>query len=150
MSDEAKSPLEAWEREVLRPALERQPERRPAFHTASGLPLERIYLPAEDLVRFGVTEEALREGTVTPQVRALMEFQCARARDYYRRAAACLPQADARSLVAAQIMGGIYLEILERIERAGYDVFHQRIRVPRPYRALIALRIWAQSLLPRL
>ena len=47
MSSEAKSPFEAWEREVLHPALERQPERRPAFHTASGLPLERIYLPAE-------------------------------------------------------------------------------------------------------
>ena len=116
---------------------------------ASDLERGRTYLPTEDLVRFGVTEEILRHGKVTPEVRALLEFECARARDYYRRAAACLPPADSRSLVAAEIMGGIYFEILERIERAGYDVFRERIRVPRPYRALIALRIWARSLLPR-
>jgi phytoene synthase len=116
---------------------------------ASDLERGRTYLPSEDLVRFGVTEEALRRGEVTPPVRALLEFECARARDYYRRASASLPPADARSLVAAEIMGGIYFEILERIERAGYDVFRERIRVPRPYRALIALRIWARSLLPR-
>jgi methylmalonyl-CoA mutase N-terminal domain/subunit len=47
MSGEAKSPLEAWERDVLGPALSRQPERRPAFFTSSGLPLQRIYLPTE-------------------------------------------------------------------------------------------------------
>ena len=52
-----------------------------------------------------------------------------------------------RSLVAAEIMGGIYFEILQRIERAGYDVFSRRIRVPRPQRALIALRIWLQTLI---
>jgi phytoene/squalene synthetase len=44
-------------------------------------------------------------------------------------------------------MGGIYYGILQRIERAGYDVFSWRIRVPRPQRALIALRIWAASLI---
>ena len=116
---------------------------------ASDLERGRTYLPTEDLIRFGVTEEALRRGEVTPSVRALLEFECARARDCYRRASASLPPADARSLVAAEIMGGIYFEILERIERAGYDVFRERIRVPRPYRALIALRIWARSFLPR-
>jgi len=114
---------------------------------AADLERGRVYVPTEDLVRFGVTEEALREGSVTPQVRALLEFECSRARDYYRQAAACLPPTDARSLVAAEIMSGIYFEILERIERAGYDVFRERIRVPRPYRALIALRIWAKSVL---
>ena len=84
---------------------------------------------------------------MTPAVRDLLRFECERAREYYRRAAAELPAADARSLVAAEIMGGIYFEILRRIERAGYDVFSRRIRVPRPYRAVIALRIWARTLL---
>ena len=114
---------------------------------AADLAQGRIYLPAEDLQRFGVTEDALRVGKVTPQIRALLEFECARAKEYYRRASASLPPVDARSLVAAEIMGGIYFEILQRIERAGYDVFRERIRVPRPYRALIALRLWAGSLL---
>jgi len=110
----------------------------------------RVYLPVEDLVRFGVTEEALRQGKVTPPVRELLRFECQRARDYYDRAAADMPQVDARSLVAAEIMGGIYLGILRRIERGGYDVFSRRIRVPRPHRALIALRIWARTVPARL
>jgi len=107
----------------------------------------RIYLPMEDLRRFGVDEADLRRGVVTDAVAALLRFECDRARDFYRRAASQLPRIDARSLVAAEIMGGIYYGILQRIERAGYDVFSRRIRVPRPHRAIIALKIWSKSLL---
>jgi phytoene synthase len=107
----------------------------------------RVYLPADDLARFGVCEADLRAGRMTPQVRALLAHQCARAREYYGRAAAAMPPRDARSLVAAEIMGAIYHEILQRIERAGYDVFSSRIRVPRPRRALIAARIFARRLI---
>ena len=45
------------------------------------------------------------------------------------------------------MMGGIYFEILRRIERNGYDVFSARIRVPRPQRAVIALGLWIKALL---
>lgn len=114
---------------------------------ATDLRRGRVYLPLEDLRRFGCREEDLAAGRVTREVRALLAHQCARAREYYRRAAANLPPTDARSLVAAEIMGGIYFEILRRIERAGYDVFSRRIRVPRPQRALIAARIWARTML---
>jgi 15-cis-phytoene synthase len=107
----------------------------------------RIYLPTEDLRRFGVTEDDLRAGRMTPPVVQLLQFECARARGYYRRAAEQLAPEDARSLVAAEIMGGIYFEILRRIERNGYDVFSARIRVPRPRRAVIALRLWITALL---
>jgi len=107
----------------------------------------RLYLPAEDLQRFGVREEDLRAGRLTAPVRALLAFECGRAREYYRRATAAFPRRDARSLVAAEIMGGIYFAILERIERAGYDVFSRRIRVPRARRALIAARIYGARLL---
>ena len=113
---------------------------------AADLRQGRVYLPSEDLERFGVTEDDLRRGQVTQPVRALLRFECERAREYYRRAAADLPPADARSLVAAEIMGGIYFAILRRIERGGYDVFSRRVRVPRPYRAVIALRIWLRTL----
>ncbi len=116
---------------------------------AADLAQGRVYLPAEDLSRFGVSEDDLRAGVVTPSIRDLLRFECERARYYYRCAADELPAVDARSLVAAEIMGGIYFGILRRIERSGYDVFSRRIRVPRPARALIALRLWVRTLLRR-
>ena len=108
----------------------------------------RVYIPQEDLHRFGVTETDLqqaaargREG-VTPPIRALLRHQALRAREYYARAAAALPSGDARQLVAAEIMGAIYFAILEKIERTDYDVFTAVARIPRPRRALIALATW--------
>jgi phytoene synthase len=105
----------------------------------------RVYLPAEDLRRFGCTEQALAEGRVVEPVRRLLAFECARAREHYARAAAVLPPKCARKLVAAEIMGGISFEILQRIERRGYDVFSERIRVPKPVRARIAMAVWMRS-----
>lgn len=112
----------------------------------------RIYIPQEDLRRHACTEDDLaREaanaggGVRSPQVRALLHQQAQRARDYYRRAAEGLPRRDARRLVAAEIMGAIYQSILGRIERADYDVFSRRVRIPRPRRALIAAATWARA-----
>lgn len=105
----------------------------------------RLYLPAEDLRRFGCAEDDLKAGRLTEPVRQLLAFECARARDYYDRAAASFPAGCARRLVAAEIMGGIYFGILQRIERRGYDVFGTRIRVPKPARAVIAATVWAKS-----
>jgi phytoene synthase len=105
----------------------------------------RVYLPQEDMRRFGVTEADLRIGRVTDGIRALLAEECGRAREYYRRADATLPRADARRLVAARIMGAIYRGILRRIEAADYDVFSRVIRVPRPRRALIAASTWART-----
>ena len=113
------------------------------------LALGRVYLPQEDLRRFGVTEEALKRevssagrGVQSRQVKLLLAFEAARAREYYVRARASLPSRDARRLVAAEIMGAIYFAILQKIERKDYDVFSEVIRIPRPRRALIAVRTW--------
>ena len=65
--------------------------------------------------------------------------------EFYAAAAQAMPHAESRKLVAAEIMGGIYFEILQRIERRGYDVFSERVRVPKLQRARIALQIWALS-----
>jgi phytoene synthase len=104
----------------------------------------RVYLPQEDLERFGVTEEALGKGVVSDPIRRLLTFECQRARQLFAAAAAALPVAAARRLMAAEIMGGIYFEILQRIENRGYDVFSETIRVPKAIRASIALSIWAR------
>ena len=112
----------------------------------------RVYIPQEDLARFQCSEADLaREarsaghGVQSAAVRALLRHQGDRAREYYARAAASLPSIDARRLVAAEIMGAIYFAILERIEARDYDVFSEVVRIPRPRRALIALRTWART-----
>ena len=111
--------------------------------------LGRIYLPQEDLRRFGCSDDDLRAGSMTAAVRELMAFEAGRATEYYDKAAALREGLDARPLVAAEIMGRIYHETLHRIERAGYDVFSQRIRVPRARRIAIALGTWTRAMFGR-
>jgi phytoene synthase len=106
----------------------------------------RVYLPQEDLTRFGCTEDDLRRAVVTPPVRSLLAFQAARARKYFVQAGQALRRTNARRLVAAEIMGAVYLEILRRIERSGYDVLSRVIRVPRPARAIIAIATWMKTI----
>jgi phytoene synthase len=105
----------------------------------------RVYLPQEDLARFGVTEGDLQAGTVTVAIRRLLAYECQRARQFYAAAAQAMPHADARRLLAAEIMGGIYFAMLQRIESRGFDVFTEVIRVPKVMRAGIALTIWARG-----
>jgi 15-cis-phytoene synthase len=87
----------------------------------------RVYLPVEDLERFGV-EPARR--CVDDAWRALMRFEIERNRELYRRADAGLPmlQGAARRCVRAARV--LYAQILDRIEAAEYDVFSGRARVP--------------------
>ena len=108
----------------------------------------RVYLPLEDLKRFGCTAQDLGHG-MSPQVHELLEFECQRARGFYRKARRALPPEDATNLVAAQIMGAIYMEILERIQRRDYDVFSKVVCVPRPRRAVIAAAVWTRTILRR-
>jgi phytoene synthase len=112
---------------------------------AVDLERDRIYLPQEDLARFGVTEAALRAGVVTEEIRRLLAHESQRARHFFSAAEQAMPSHEARKLVAAEIMGGIYYQILQRIEQRGFDVFSEVIRVPKFVRARIALAIWARS-----
>ena len=109
----------------------------------------RLYLPLADLAACGSTEEDIRreveqagQGVRSPQVRAALVQHAARARAFFARAVAVLPREDASRFVAAEIMHGIYFELLKRIEAADFDVFSQLVRVPRPAQARLALRTW--------
>jgi len=89
--------------------------------------LGRVYLPLAEVEEFGVD---LSDRRVTPQWRAFMAFQIERNRKLYRHADAgigMLPPRSAKCVAAARLL---YSEILERIERADYNVFDGRIRVP--------------------
>ena len=105
----------------------------------------RVYVPQEDLRKFGVTTEDLRAGRYTDEFVSLMRHQAARARQFYRAARDAFPTADARSLVAAEIMGRIYRALLDEIEARGFRVFEERITVPTGRKLAIALRCWASA-----
>jgi phytoene synthase len=108
----------------------------------------RVYIPTEDLTQFGCTEDDLRSGAITDNLRRLLAHQAERAKQFYRKADTALPPHDERQLVAARIMGAIYFELLRSIERSGYDVFSRRVRLSRPQQALIAALTWIKVMLP--
>jgi phytoene synthase len=89
----------------------------------------RIYLPAEDLRRFDVTEEDLRSGNRSEKFVRLMRFEAARARSYYEESAPLLDLIHPRSRSSLWALVSIYSRLLERIEGANYDVFSRRVRL---------------------
>jgi phytoene synthase len=109
----------------------------------------RLYLPMEDLERFGCTEadiqreaDAAGRGVIADRVRAVLEHQAARARVFFDRARRALAPAEAQTFLPAEIMRAIYGELLMRIEARGCDVFSAVVRVPRPTQARLAIRTW--------
>jgi phytoene synthase len=109
----------------------------------------RVYVPQDDLARFGVTGDDLRAGRYGDAFVALMEHQAARARGFYADARAAFPAVDARSLVPAEIMGRIYYALLQEIEARRFRVFDGRVTLPARRKAAIALRCWAGARLAR-
>jgi phytoene synthase len=95
----------------------------------------RVYLPAEDLTRFGVTEFTYGE-----KFRQLMEFEARRAREYYTESAPLVGLIDEESRGALRAIIGIYSRLLERIVEKDYDVLSKRVRVPTAEKLKIAAR----------
>lgn len=108
----------------------------------------RIYLPLEDLKACKYSEKALRQQTYSPEFQKLMQYEAARARQYYDKAHAALmalsPQ-ERRALTVAEIMRGVYSRILKKLEDSEYQVFGPRIRLSTSHRLAIAAGIWLRS-----
>ena len=102
----------------------------------------RIYLPLEDLSRFGVSEDEILKGQVTPAFLRLMAFEARRARGFYQEALTLPTPEERPALRAAEIMRVIYDNLLQRIERRNYDVFSKTIRVPTPVKMYLALKTY--------
>jgi phytoene synthase len=92
---------------------------------------QRIYLPREDLERFGVSEQSLLKGVKDENYVRMLKFQIARARDWYMRAEAGIPMLseDARLPVRASL--DMYSSILKKIEDNAYDNFNKRAYTPK-------------------
>ena len=100
----------------------------------------RVYLPLEDLERFGVTEEDLRAGNRSDAFLQLMRFEAARARVYYTESAPLLDLIHPRSRPSLWALVSIYSGLLDRIERTNYDVFARRVRLSSLEKSWIVVR----------
>jgi phytoene synthase len=98
----------------------------------------RVYLPAEDLRRFGVTAEDLRAREPSEAVRLLLAYEAERARIYFERADALRPREDWRRLRAATAMGAIYRRLLSELHRRGFPCLAEPLRLSKPRCLLIA------------
>ena len=102
--------------------------------------LGRVYLPAEDLARFGCSAEELARGAVTPPVSQLMRFEAERAWQFYGEGSRLLPLIHRDSRAALWALARIYSSLLARIEDRSYDVFSSRVRLTAAEKAGILLR----------
>ena len=108
----------------------------------------RVYLPEEDMEKFGCSGELLRRQQDSPQLRELIRFEAGKAREYYDKAAAALKALaakDRRALTVAEIMRAVYFRILQRIERGEHPPFGPRVRLSTTHRLLVAAGVWIRS-----
>ena len=102
----------------------------------------RIYLPMEDLQKFGVPAADILGMRQTDAFRALMQFQAERARSHYEEAFRALPAVDRKAQRAGLIMAAIYRALLEEIERDGFSVLTRRISLTPLRKFWIAWKTW--------
>ncbi|MGL4554730.1 MAG: phytoene/squalene synthase family protein [Gemmataceae bacterium] len=100
----------------------------------------RVYLPAEDLARFGLTAEDLRGRVYDERFRALMRFNAERAHRCYEEASGLAPLLPAPGRAVFLVLTGTYRALLDEIARRSYDVFTSRVRLPRWYKLWLAAR----------
>jgi phytoene synthase len=86
----------------------------------------RMYLPLEDLDRFGVKEEEIRRGALTGEMMALLGFEAERAKAFYREAERSLPDGKKWPLFPPRLMAMIYRRLLEKIETDSFPVWGAR------------------------
>ena len=102
----------------------------------------RVYLPHDEMQRYGVKVADLRAGTSSPAFVALMQFQADRARDLYASALASLPDADRRNQRPGLIMATIYRTLLEEVARDDFPVLKHRVALTPVRKLLLAWRTW--------
>jgi 15-cis-phytoene synthase len=90
----------------------------------------RVYLPAEDLKRFGAGEKDLSAQTLSRPLRELLRFEADRARDFYRQSEPLIKMVDKHSRASLKALIQIYSRLLERISSSDYEVLATRVRVP--------------------
>ena len=105
----------------------------------------RIYLPMDELKRFGVPAAAILQAKYSEGFRALMEFQVGRAESFYEKAMQALPAADRGTQRAGLIMAAIYRATLVEVEREGFQVLTQRTSLTPLRKLWLAWKTWVSA-----
>jgi phytoene synthase len=103
----------------------------------------RIYIPREDMARFGVTPGDLASASRSEAFLSLMDFEAERAAGFYRAAVAARPGPDRKALVAAEIMRAVYSRLLEKMRLDRWRVFDRRYSLGKVAKLWLVLRGWA-------
>ena len=98
----------------------------------------RVYLPQDEMVRFGYSEDDLRNGVRNEAFLEFMRFQSQRAREYF----------DRRSRACPAVLGALYSKVLNRIEASDYDILETRVSLSKAEKIGITAKTWLGSMLP--
>jgi phytoene synthase len=109
---------------------------------------DRIYLPLDELDRFGYSEEDLKAGIVNEAFRNLMAFQAWRARRHFRSGLQLIPHLSLRSRTSPAVLAALYQRILDRIEATGFNVFDGRMSLSTREKYLLTATTWLKSTIP--
>jgi phytoene synthase len=103
----------------------------------------RIYLPQSELKKFNVSEAEILESKYSDNYRQLAASIAARAKNFYALAQKNLPPEDRRALVAAELMGSVYWQLLQKLERCKFDVFGpQPLKLSKPRKLALIFQSW--------
>ena len=103
----------------------------------------RIYLPLDNLKKFGVSEAEILNSQYSENYYALATSIARRAEIFYRRARQTLPAEHRNSMVAAELMGSVYWQLLKKLEANQFDVFGKRpVRVSKPQKLALIFQSW--------
>jgi len=90
---------------------------------------DRIYIPQDEITHYGLSNTTLGDSGNSSSLIALLEFQQARAKTYYKKAIGSLPTIDRGPQLSGLVMGAIYHALLEQITSANYPVLTRRVRL---------------------
>jgi phytoene synthase len=103
----------------------------------------RIYLPLEELKKFGVTPEEILRQEYSDRFARLAEVVAERAKGFYRRARQTLPAEDRHTMVAAELMGAVYWRLLHILEQQRFNVFGpEQLKLSRLCKLALILKSW--------
>ncbi|MEY3686701.1 MAG: hypothetical protein RLZZ73_559 [Actinomycetota bacterium] len=110
----------------------------------------RIYLPLDELARFGVTRELLEKRVLTPEIIEALKFQIARVRQLQLEAAPGIAMLDKSSRPCIEAASELYCGIVDEVEAIGYDIFNKRAKTSTLRRLRVASTAYMRAIVARI